>query len=114
MCCVKISSPLPPAADDLWSMSDIYCNNLPIATMLMPTPRKTPAVNTETGLVPEPDAVDVLPINWKRQTLFNLASNSQSLRTSQSPNISSLSPDQCWAVLHFHEEPRIPVVKYIY
>ncbi len=68
---MKFSSPLFPAADDLWSMSDIYCNNLPMVTMLVPTPRKTPAVNTETGLVREPDAVDLLPIdeNVKRYSI---------------------------------------------
>jgi hypothetical protein len=62
-----LSLPLSPAADDLWPISYTYCNNLPIATMLMPTPRKTPAVNAETGLVPAPNAVDVLPIDLKRQ-----------------------------------------------
>jgi hypothetical protein len=61
-----LSLPLPPAAADLWPISYTYCNNLPIAnTLMQPTPRKTPAAHAETGLLPAPDAVDVLPIDQK-------------------------------------------------
>jgi hypothetical protein len=43
-----------------------------MANMLMqPTPRNTPAAHAETGLVPAPDAVDVLPIDLKLQALPN-------------------------------------------
>jgi hypothetical protein len=33
--------------------------------LMQPTPRKTPAAHAETGLLPAPDAVDVLPIDQK-------------------------------------------------
>jgi len=64
----ELSLPLSPVADDLWPIPYTYCNNLPITNMLMqPTPRNTPAAHAETGLVPAPDAVDVLPIDLKLQ-----------------------------------------------
>ncbi len=107
MCCVKFSSFLPPAADDLWSMSDIYCNNLPIVTML--TPRKTAAVNTKTGLVPEPDAVDLLPIdrNVKRYSIGQQFTKPANITNAQYQLFVSRP------VLGCSSEHPIPVLKYI-
>jgi len=81
-----LSLPLPPAAADLWPISYTYCNNLPIANMLMqPTPRRTPAAHAETGLLPTPDAVDVLPIDLKLKARPNYCGAPKAVNITSQP-----------------------------